>query len=283
MIILYLNNMKKTNIREIPFYIINLKRDDAKRLSMQKQCDSLGLKFHLLDAVDGAGLSLENISTVASEREAAKTIGRVLTAAEIGTALSHLAVYKQLLGRQWEYAVVLEDDVLIDSTMVDFLDTIPMLPKDWELILLGHHPERSLFIEAKGLFGSQTSLNASMKCVRFSEFPYGAYAYLINRSGATKLIQALQRISAPIDHYTGDEHFINLYGLTPICVSVNPALLKHSHISEERDRLNQLKQQKEVMPSWKLLVKNIPYLVKVLRKLQRCVQRFKIAAPYRVQ
>lgn len=269
---------RRENAPSVPIYMINLRDDHDKCSHMQEQFTKLGLKYTRIDAVNGAKLDASDLAPCYSERDAVETIGRRMTLPEIGTVFSHRAVYRKILDENVDCALVLEDDVEFSPALPTVLRALEHLPEDWDVVLLGHHPERSLFLEAGGSYWKRTQMTQELTCIRFSEFPYGAYGYLVRRSGARKLVRALQQIRQPIDHYTGDETLVNLYGITPACITVDADLLARSNLTEERERLRAMHARKT--PSWIALLKRIPGLTVSLRKIQRFVRRCRFKADY---
>ena len=264
---------KDTNNVEslLPVYVINLKKDHNKLAHMQMQFTQLGLKYSRIEAIDGTCLDRGVIEMRYSEPDAIRTMGRRLTLPELGTVFSHLSVYETIIEQQIDMALILEDDIIIDPTLLTVLGALGQLPSGWEVVLLGHHPEYSLYRDANSSFWGSSRMGNKLKCIRFSEFPFGAYGYLISRNGARKLMHALQKICEPIDHYTGNEALVNLYGVSPACIRVHQGLFTQSNLSEERDRLNTL--TRKTIPRHIRLLKKIPGLVPGLKQLRRFLLR----------
>jgi len=103
-------------------FVINLEKDHARRESISAQLEALGLSYEMIPAVYGAGLSVEDRSKLYDDRKAKLYRSRSLTPAEIGCALSHLRVYRTMIERGINYALILEDDVTLPSGLKLFLD-----------------------------------------------------------------------------------------------------------------------------------------------------------------
>ena len=131
----------------IKIYIINLKRDFEKKVHMQNICKKFKLNPEFIDAVDGKFLSRKEIKTVYSKEEAIKNIGREMTKGEIACALSHKSIYQKMIDDNIDNALILEDDVDFDDRLLHCLSMIDDFPSErsskWEVVLLGHHSERS--------------------------------------------------------------------------------------------------------------------------------------------
>ena len=103
-------------------FIINLEKDTSRRESIVGQLEALGLTYEIIPAVYGAALSNEDRLRHYDDRKAKWRQSRSLVSAEIGCALSHLNVYRMMIERVVEYALVLEDDVTLPSNLKSFLD-----------------------------------------------------------------------------------------------------------------------------------------------------------------
>lgn len=257
----------------MPIFVINLKKDHDKFLFMQKQFTQLGLKCTRVEAVEGNTLDPKALESCYSDDEAIQTIGRRLSLPELGTVLSHLSIYQNMLDTAQNTALILEDDVTLSSELPRLLASLDGLPKDWDVVLLGHHPAHSLYHDTAGSFWGRSPINDNFQCIRFAEFPFGAYGYLVSLSGAKKLLQALSTIREPIDQYTGNARLVNLFGISPTCVKVNPYLLAYSNLSEERDLLNASIKTHSPRPVRliKKIVTRVPGQKELRQFLRRCL------------
>ncbi|MBE8190397.1 MAG: glycosyltransferase family 25 protein, partial [Candidatus Thioglobus sp.] len=206
--------MQKTNI---PIFIINLKRDTKRRQYMQNLLAKFDLKAKFIEAVDGKLLSTETIKNIYSEKQSIKNINRGMTKGEIACVLSHKSIYEQMILDNLQVALVLEDDAIFDDKLLDFIQQIDDLPKDWELILLAtnHYQAR---IKHNIWYSKKLKNNTIRRPVQIR---FGTYAYLINNSGAKKMLKHLSQISQPIDRYTGQDKYTNLYIIQNPIVSHN--------------------------------------------------------------
>ena len=117
-------------------YVISLKRLPERRKSMETQLSKLGLEAEFVEAVDGLELSEATIKANYNYQGRDYTDPRRMTPTEIGCAWSHRNVYKRLIDSDEKYALVLEDDTILAPGIVPFLELIPKIPSDWELISL---------------------------------------------------------------------------------------------------------------------------------------------------
>ncbi len=217
---------------EIPIFIINLKRDKQKKEHMQMQCVNNQLRPIFIEAVYGNDLKEDTISQVYSKDLALKCIRRELTKGEVGTALSHLSIYKRMIEEDIHVALILEDDVDFNISMTTLMNIIDNIPKDWECILLGHHTKRSRDIDTLASMWDKKQIDQDIQCVRFAEQPMGAYGYIINKNGALKRLNDFKIIDRPIDHW--DDLHLNLYGIQTSIIKIDKTFSNDSALTSER-------------------------------------------------
>lgn len=108
---------------------------------------------------------------------------------EVGCALSHLQVWEDALARDAFPLVVFEDDlVLAPDFGARMRRAMAALPADADLLYLGCIPN-----------GLGERVAPSLRRVIFV---FGAFAYVLTRSGARKLVGHLP-IDRPVDNYMG--------------------------------------------------------------------------------
>jgi glycosyl transferase family 25 len=100
-------------------FVINLKRNPERRAFMAEQLTRLGIEYEFFEAVVGAercGDPRWN-DPERSRRE----ISRELRPGEVGCALSHAAVYREIAERGLPWALVLEDDAILHEDVPSVL------------------------------------------------------------------------------------------------------------------------------------------------------------------
>lgn len=103
-------------------FVINLASDIARRIAMRGQLDSLELDYEIFDAIRGSAYSEDPCWY--DEVSARRLEGRPLRTGEIGCALSHAAVYAEIVKREIPWALILEDDAILHRALPEILSAI---------------------------------------------------------------------------------------------------------------------------------------------------------------
>lgn len=179
----------------ISAFVINLDKDTQKWVTFQNAFSQTTTNIHIerFKAVDGKQYRKTlhpNISNWAHYFNTDKTIG---------CFKSHTMVWKQIVERNLEYAVVFEDDVNPTKNWEErVLSTIrDMSNSPWDIILLGYHSQNItkhsdktplLFSMLKFLKIGKESRNIANGIISPVTFG-GTHAYLISNEGAKKLLE----------------------------------------------------------------------------------------------
>ncbi len=228
-----------------PIFVINVKSHVERRQHITQELQKLALPYRMIEAVDGQLLSDDEIQKVYSEKEIIKYRKRPMSNNEIACNLSHISIYKIMLAEDIKEVIILEDDAVLNQQFIETVHTArTLLPKDWQLLLLGYGE----YHELKKIRGGQKSYLHPICSIPIAKHPSadlgivlplsgasGTYAYLINQSGAKQLLEKTQPMIRIIDTYTGDRKIINLYCVEPRCASINRAL--QSSLKEGREPL----------------------------------------------
>lgn len=105
-------------------FVINLDKNQDRCRHMTQQLERLGIAFERLPAVYGQALSRKELRASFSKFRSFCAIGKRLSIGAVGCALSHGKVYQQMIERKIPYALILEDDILIDETIHTQLDKV---------------------------------------------------------------------------------------------------------------------------------------------------------------
>ncbi len=214
------------SLQDTPVFIINLPQSTDRKAFMKAQCDSIGISPIFIDAVNGKNLSDSDVSQYCNQKKAKQLFGRELLLGEIGCALSHKKIYQKIVDGNIAYAIIFEDDAVIKEGLNDIIKLILASDINWELVLLGHNKGLSKRKEVNSLksYWGSIQLNEKFILGRVAKGGLGAFGYMVSNNGAKKLLDYinLEKIIFPIDKATSNSKVINIIGLFPSAVTVDP-------------------------------------------------------------
>ncbi|CAG8700481.1 17873_t:CDS:2, partial [Gigaspora rosea] len=143
--------------------------------------------------------------------------------------VTHYNIYKSIIDRGYGSALILEDDIDLELSISTIItDVHKSLPKDWELLYLGHCNNLE-GKSSKPIIVNKVDMNSPYKLFK-SEKPYCTYAYAVSRAGAYKLVEALRNPTK----YPIDQEFVNLIQTKKVnSYTLIPPLVVHWHPSSE--------------------------------------------------
>jgi GR25 family glycosyltransferase involved in LPS biosynthesis len=118
--------------------------------------------------------------------------------ASIGCALSHLYVWKTFLKTHKKYAIVFEDDIILDDITYNLSKVIPIYvqqtPQDFDILYLGSLGSDyipNFFTISMSLLNMSAEYKDINDYVKQPSVALATHAYVISRSGAKKLVKNL--------------------------------------------------------------------------------------------
>jgi glycosyl transferase family 25 len=182
-----------------------------------------------LEAVDGRLIPEAELAQHFDAARAELEYGAMVRG-EIGTSLSHVNIYRQMVEQHIQYAVVLEDDVELAPDFCRVMSQLPgAIPWEEPAMVQLTHVERALTKSAQPL--------GERRLMR----PHGGVwltsGYFITLAAAQNLLNALYPVWTVADHWRNFEAkgLLTLYALTPNVVWESE-LSRTSHIAPERRR-----------------------------------------------
>ncbi|XP_012584375.1 PREDICTED: procollagen galactosyltransferase 2 [Condylura cristata] len=169
-------------------FMINLKRRKDRRDRMLRSLYEQEIEVKIVEAVDGKALNTSqlkalNIEMLPGYRDPYSS--RPLTRGEIGCFLSHYSVWKEVIDRELEKTLVIEDDVRFEhqfkKKLMRLMDDIDRAQLDWELIYIGR--KRMQVTEP------EKAVPDVMNLVE-ADYSYWTLGYVISLEGAQKLVGA---------------------------------------------------------------------------------------------
>jgi glycosyl transferase family 25 len=205
----------------IPVYVINLRRSAARRETISKLLDHLGVPFQVIEAVDGYSLSKEEIAGKVTLTWNYCTHIRNLLPGEIGCTLSHFGIYERMVRENIEAVCILEDDAVADEDFRSLYSEGFLHDSGWDILFIGHHS-----ICSKG----PTAVIKRLQCGKSGlyiaqpvEIPVGSYGYVINKRAAEEILRHGYPVRKPLDFYIGNASALGLAVkvVSPPCIHHN--------------------------------------------------------------
>lgn len=235
-------------------YVINLDRSIERFDYIKNNVTALGFPMERVSGVDGLKLSKDEIQSKVDLDAYKFFMGKDLKVGTIGCYLSHVKTWESFLNSEYEFALIVEDDVSFNPkklrTVIDYLTNHQEL---WDIV--------SFEIRHRGSpLAVRKIMEDQILAVYLAEIT-DTGAYLINRRMAKKLLEKAFPIKMPVDHYFTRQWE---FGMKFIGVE-NPRLVYQTFGQSEIERSEGVTSKK--LPWWDLYKR-------AAFKLQSYVMRF---------
>ncbi|WP_228768488.1 glycosyltransferase family 25 protein [Shewanella sp. TC10] len=184
--------MENRDIMQFKVFVINLDKSTDRMAFMQQQLNQLNIEYERVPAVYGKELSEAEISNIFDKKTNLEKYDKVLNVGEIGCYLSHVNCWNDMIDNQINYALILEDDSILDKGLVDLIESVGKLAEQWDYIKLCHGRKKKDIIDFITL-NDQFSLGTCLK------LPSSTRGQFVSLSGAKKLLATAMPISRPVD------------------------------------------------------------------------------------
>lgn len=162
-------------------YVVNLEREQSRREYVKGLLAKMPyLDVEFIKSVEGKKLSDEEKQNAFDNQEAYQKYGRICRDGEIGCTLSHRNCYKQIIERNEDYVLILEDDIVISRDLSKIMDSIPPL--------MCVEKPRILLLSGFYWFTSKKQIQADYSIASIYD-AYFTHAYVINQTAAKLILQ----------------------------------------------------------------------------------------------
>uniref|UniRef100_A0A5S6QMF6 Glycosyltransferase 25 family member n=1 Tax=Trichuris muris TaxID=70415 RepID=A0A5S6QMF6_TRIMR len=181
-------------------FLINLKRRTDRKARMEACFEALDLDVDLVEAVDGASLSDDELRSLGIQQISEYRDPyhkRPMTTGEVGCFLSHYGIWKRMIDDRLQRVIVFEDDLRFRSHfrqwVLAVVDELSSHVPDWDFVYLGRKQLNK---------DDQESLVDNCTMVGQVGYSYWTLAYMLTLRGAKKLLAAepLSRL-VPVDEF----------------------------------------------------------------------------------
>lgn len=231
-------------------FIIHLARSLQRLPQVEQLRAALPCPSEIFPACDGSALTEAQVDQVYRRRLHAPFYPFALNRGEIGVFLSHRAVWREIVARGLDHALVFEDDAALDAAQ--FARTMALAAQsrqNWSYALA---PSEKTFVRGATLAkGDQVAL------IRPENPPLRAIAQFVSREAAQKLLAATEVFDRPVDTFlqmswvTG----VELLALQPSGVRDGSGALGGSTIQPRKKPLAQRFARETLRPIYRMQVR----------------------------
>lgn len=209
----------------LKIFYINLDNNQDRNQQMIKQLDALGLQYERIPAIYGKNLTAEQKSFV-NYHHFLLRMKRPIKDGEIGCAMSHRMIWQKMLDENIDYALILEDDVIIDKSLLQILSYQPFYQSFDFLNLSSNFPYHPKTEDLNSIIANQSIVARTLqsdkvwklldwgkhwkiyKLHRYQQIiacecnyaPALTSGYLLSLAGAKSFLQTSNPLEVPIDN-----------------------------------------------------------------------------------
>lgn len=237
-------------------FIINLDSSTERRATIAKQCETAGIPYQFIPAVNGKQLSQKEIS------QHTRSVNYAFKPGEIGCALSHLKIYQKIVNENIAQALILEDDALLTEQLPEVLSSPAMqLPVDKPVVVLLSQVNKFVnkvvapITPTTGLYPVYSATTS--------------HAYVINLEAARRLLKLLYPVWMAADKWClFEEHgAFRLLAVYPAPVLLHD-VAQHTTIQQFDDVDNHNRQKRAI---WASIMAKRPLSAKIRQRYRRAV------------
>ncbi len=256
-------SVSKTSDTKWKVFVINLDSSTDRLAHMHATLSRLGLSYERIPAIDGTKLSQDEIKHRYSSFWFQLFHGRQMSPGELGCALSHKLAYRRIVEDQLDWGLVLEDDVLLDDSLLELLQALFGVKLPAEIIQLYFSEQRRHKLPT-------LKEVAGKRLVAFTGAHASAIAYLVSHSAAIKL-SGTDKIRFAADKFSWISAYYNVSfcGLLPFAATPHPTLNGKSNIDYSDQYLSHRGRQASKRLLWKFVVRPIAVTVRTMINRQR--------------
>lgn len=222
-------------------YVVSLKKEKERRKSVGKTLRELNIDFVFFDAINP--VEQINYQNYYNKELVVRVFGRELTNGELGCNISHHLIYRDILEKKIDYALILEDDALLNNDLKSFI--LSLLEKNikWDVILLGYSKVNEKEYKTMNIQNPIGRFIFKYKNYRIGKvaknYTVGTVGYLVSNLGAKKMVDSNLIGSCLADdwEYFEKQAKLKIFHCRPFLVYENYEFFE-SAISCEREKIS---------------------------------------------
>ena len=115
-------------------FVINMRRSKERWINISEQLENFKVPYERIEGVDISSLPQSEIDKYYSFEKNKKTYPKPLSKGEIGCHISHIKCWEETLKQHLDFAIVLEDDIVLDDKFADAIDFIKSNFDKWRFL-----------------------------------------------------------------------------------------------------------------------------------------------------
>jgi glycosyl transferase, family 25 len=198
-------------------YVINMDKDTERLKRFDEQMKRLKISYTRVPGIIGADVGVhDNLSGFCN---------RFCTAGMKGCALSHRAIWEDMLKNRYENVAIFEDDAVIDPDFNrKFREGWQQLPNDYDIYYLGCDAMCENSDTTSKIFNTVLNTHPEQvdKNLNSVSGSIGTHAYIISEKCAKVILDARIQYSPDVQLNRWISEFnLNAYSISPVIVTVN--------------------------------------------------------------
>jgi GR25 family glycosyltransferase involved in LPS biosynthesis len=174
-------------------FVIHLARAERRRPQVEALRDALPMPVHVVEAVDGRAMTPDEIASVYRPRLYRPRYPFALGAGEIGCFLSHRKAWREIVARDLDAGLIVEDDVAVDAERLRrLLDLVGQVAGPADFV---RFPQKERG-EAGPVVGRGESGSLLIEPVTPA---FGTVMQIVGRDAAARLLDLTETFDRPVD------------------------------------------------------------------------------------
>lgn len=178
-------------------FVVNMRKDVARREVMASRAKEASIEIEFFEAVNGRELTPGQLGFY-DRNKRLRYFGRDLLPGELGCIRSHHNIYEKMVAENIPVAVVLEDDVLLESDVRSVFSALMETKTPWNMIR---------FLGSKKIYKRGCRIIAPLvgrySLARLPTTPGGTHGYMIKQDAAKRMLEHTSKSWLPIDAVQG--------------------------------------------------------------------------------
>jgi len=202
-------------------YVINLPKDIDRKYHMQSKLELIGLSAQFIQGING-----KTLDSITKSQECTPMCSEFCTPGQIGCALSHKKIWRQIVENQIPISIIMEDDIYFNPDFKTILNKIIFqVSEGWDIIYLGCLGACDP-LNRYDLFNRVFAMNSHSISISDNlfvpSFPLGLHCYMLSLNGAIKLLNFIPKIWQHLDYSISlVKSKLNMYASNPSLAFTN--------------------------------------------------------------